>query len=241
MIPVRGYNGHEIAVLGLGRSGLVAARALAAGGATPICWDDNPAARALARWISAEMHAGFSTLRNECPMQLLHQYQDFAISDGLKKDLARVDELWGLARERHGDAGPWLFGDYSLADAFFAPVAARIAGYNLPVSPVAQAYVDTTLADPAFRRWRALGLTKSYDPVPYAMNLPTQAWPGPAPIPARAVESGTPENQTCPYSGRAITDLAEINGRIFGFCNPTCRDKTVNDPAAFPAFMALMG
>lgn len=204
-------------------------------------WPKDPAARILARWIAAEMHAGFSTLRNDCPMQLLHQYQDFTISDGLKKDLARVDELWGLARDRHGDAGPWLFGNYSLADAFFAPVAARIAGYDLPVSPAAKAYVETTLKDPAFRRWRALGLTKSYDPVPYAMDLPTREWPGPDIIPARAVESGTPENQTCPYSGKPVTDLAEIDGRIFGFCNPTCRDKTVNDPAAFPAFMALMG
>jgi glutathione S-transferase len=204
-------------------------------------WPKDPAARILPRWIAAEMHAGFSTLRNDCPMQLLHQYQDFTISDGLKKDLARVDELWGLARDRHGDAGPWLFGNYSLADAFFAPVAARIAGYDLPVSPAAKAYVETTLKDPAFRRWRALGLTKSYDPVPYAMDLPTREWPGPDIIPARAVESGTPENQTCPYSGKPVTDLAEIDGRIFGFCNPTCRDKTVNDPAAFPAFMALMG
>jgi glutathione S-transferase len=142
-------------------------------------WPSDPAARALARWLTSEMHAGFSALRNECPMQLLHQYKGFTPSAAVLKDLARIEELFALARTRHGNAGPWLFGEYSIADAFYAPVAARIAGHALPVSDLVQAYVDTTLADPAFCRWRAMGLTKSYDPVPYAMDLPTHPWPGP--------------------------------------------------------------
>lgn len=202
-------------------------------------WPTDPAARALARWVAAEMHAGFSALRNECPMQLLHQYQ-MSPSPAVKADLDRLKELWTLARTRHGSTGPWLFGQYSLADVFFAPVAARIAGYGLPVSPLMQHYVETTLSDLAFRRWRAMGLTKTYDPVPYAMDLPTRPWPGPAPLAARAVESGTPENDVCPYSGKGVTDLAEIDGRIFGFCNPFCRDKTVTDPLAWPKFAALL-
>ena len=203
-------------------------------------WPSDPAARVLARWITSEMHAGFSALRNECPMQLLHQYEGFIVSPAVAKDLARLEELWTLARSKFGADGPWLFGQYSLADAFYAPVAARIAGHGLPVSDVVQSYVTTTLSDPAFRRWRAMGLTKSYDPVPYAMNLPTRAWPGPAPMPARAVDTGTPENDTCPYSGREITHLADFDGRIFGFCNAFCRDKTVNDPLAWPKFAALL-
>ncbi len=203
-------------------------------------WPADPAARALARWMVAEMHAGFGALRGDCPMQLLHQYQGFAPSEAVLKDLARLEELWTLARSRHGGDGPWLFGQYSLADVFFAPVAARIAGYALPVGPVAQAYVAAHLADPAFRRWRAEGLTVSYDPVPYAMDLPTTPWPGPTPRLARAVSEGVAENATCPYSGRPVTDLIEVDGRIFGFCNPGCRDKTVNDPEAFPKFMALL-
>jgi glutathione S-transferase len=203
-------------------------------------WPEDPAARALARWLAAEMHAGFGPLRNDCPMQLLHQYQGFTPSDAVLKDLARLEELWTLARSRHGADGPWLFGRYTLADVFYAPVAARIAGYDLPVGEIAQAYVAAHLADPAFRRWRAEGLTVHYDPVPYAMDLPTRPWPGPQPRPARAVAEGTAENAACPYSGRPVTDLIEVDGRIFGFCNPGCRDKTVNDPEAFPRFMALL-
>lgn len=140
-------------------------------------WPTDPAARAMARWLSAEMHAGFSALRGDCPMQLLRQYQGFTPSDAVKKDLARLEELWTLAREKYGADGPWLFGSYTLADAFYAPVAARIAGYGLPVGPVAQAYVDAHLADPAFRAWRAEGLKTTYDPVPYAMDIPTAPWP----------------------------------------------------------------
>ncbi|MDF1802948.1 glutathione S-transferase [Thalassovita sp.] len=202
-------------------------------------WPTDPAARALARWLAAEMHAGFGALRGDCPMQLLHQYELTPSADVLV-DLERLQELWSLARSQFGSTGPWLFGRYSLADVFFAPVAARIAGYGLPVSPLVHAYVETTLADPAFRRWRAMGLTKSYDPVPYAMDLPTRAWPGPAPLPARPIDSGTPENDTCPYSGKEITHLAEINHRIFGFCNSFCRDKTVADAIAWPKFAALL-
>jgi len=143
-------------------------------------WPQQANARAFARWIVAEMHAGFSALRDECPMQLLHQYQGFVVSDAVRADLDRLELLWGKARNEFGQDGPWLFGRYSLADAFFAPVAARIAGYALPVGDLAQSYVDTTLADSVFCRWRAQGLTKSYDPVPYALDLPTQAWPSPA-------------------------------------------------------------
>ena len=203
-------------------------------------WPTDAAARALARWLCAEMHSGFTALRSDCPMQLLHQYRGFKPSDAVLADLARIETLWSLARARHGQSGPWLFGDYTLADAFFAPVAARIAGYGLPVDEAAQAYVETTLSDPAFRRWRALGLTTSYDPMPYALPLETAPWPGPAPLAARAVAKGPSENTACPYSGKPVTDFLALDGRIFGFCNPTCRDKTVNDPEAWPAFIALL-
>lgn len=141
-------------------------------------WPADPAARALARWMVAEMHSGFTALRGDCPMQLLHQWQGFAPSDAVRADLARIDTLWSLARSRHGDGGPWLFGRYSLADVFYAPVAARIAGYDLPVSALARDYVATTLADPAFCQWRADGLGISYDPMPYAQDLPKADWPG---------------------------------------------------------------
>ena len=142
-------------------------------------WPKDPAARALARSISAEMHSGFSTLRSDCPMQLHCQWQGFTPSDAVLSDLDRIQTLWSIARSRHGSDGIWLFGRYSLADAFYAPVAARIAGYKLPVNDTAQAYVDRTLHDTDFRQWRTMGLTKSYDPLPYSMDLPAAPWPGP--------------------------------------------------------------
>ncbi|HGG04168.1 MAG TPA: glutathione S-transferase, partial [Aliiroseovarius sp.] len=127
-------------------------------------WPQDPAARALARWLVAEMHSGFGDLRNDCPMQLLRQWKGFQPSDGVRADLARIDALWDKAGNTFGGDGPWLFGDYSLADVFYAPVAARIAGYDLPVSDPCAAYVAAHLADPAFRAWRAEGLKKRYDP-----------------------------------------------------------------------------
>ena len=188
----------------------------------------------------AEMHAGLSALRGACPMMLAHAWTGFEADAGVQADLARIETLWSLARSRHGAEGPWLFGAYSLADVFYAPVATRIATYGLSVGDEAQAYVAQHLADPRFRRWRALGLTKSYDPMPYTLDLPRAPWLGPAPRAARAVDSGPPENATCPYSGDPVTHLLEMEGRIFGFCNATCRDKTVADPEAWPAFMALL-
>lgn len=140
-------------------------------------WPADPAARALARWLVAEMHAGFTALRGTCPMQLLKVYEGFTPPAPVLADLARLEDLWALTRARHGAGGPWLFGRYTLADAFFAPVAARIAGYDLPVSQPARAYVAAHLADPAFREWRAEGLKVAYDPEPYAMDLPHRAWP----------------------------------------------------------------
>jgi len=140
-------------------------------------WPTDPSARILARWLAAEMHAGFNALRGECAMQLLHQYEEFTPSDATLADLARLEELWALARARFGAGGPWLFGTYSAVDAFYAPVAARIVGHNLPVGPEAAAYVAAHMADPSFRAWREEGLKVSYDPVPYAMDLPTRPWP----------------------------------------------------------------
>jgi len=202
-------------------------------------WPDDPAARALARWLVAEMHSGYTALRNDCPMQLLCQHRGFVAADGVLADLDRIQHLWALARDRHGTREPWLFGAYSLADVFFAPVAMRIAGYGLPVSPAARTYVDSHLTDDAVRRWRAMGLTKTYDPVPYTMDLPRDPWPGPATMPAHRTQDTNAENETCPYSGKPVTHFLELNGRVFGFCNAFCRDKTVADPAAWPEFMNI--
>lgn len=137
----------------------------------------DPAARALARSITAEMHSGFGALRDACPMMLAFCYKGFEVSEAVRRDLARIDVLWSLARDRHGAVGPWLFGEYSLADVFYAPVAMRITAYDLPVSDAARTYVKTHLSDPAFMRWRTEGLKDHYDPWPYPSELARKPWP----------------------------------------------------------------
>ena len=132
--------------------------------------------RALARSMTSEMHAGFPALRGTCPMQLFHQSVGFEASAAALAELERLELLFIHAKELASD-GPWLFGAYSVADVFYAPLMARIAGYGLPVGTDIAAYMATTLADPAFVAWRKEGITVSYDPFPYPQGLPKADWP----------------------------------------------------------------
>ncbi len=208
-------------------------------------WPKDPRARATARVLASEMHAGFSALRNFCPMNLRVSYHDCAPAPDVLADLARLQVIWDWARGVTGAQGAWLCGDYSAADAFFAPVAARIAAYNLPVGRAAQAYVAAHLAHPSFRRWRAMGLVDGADQEFYRRDYPTRPWPGPAPLPARAVSDADfaanqqTVNAACPYSGKPITHALDMGGRRYGFCNAFCRDKTVADPEAWPKFVEI--
>ena len=203
-------------------------------------WPKDPAARAVARMLAAEMHAGFTALRSHCPMNLRISYTGCDPTDAVLADLARLETIWSWARRETGAQGPWLCGAYSAADAFFAPVAGRIAGYNLPVGAEAAACVAAHLAHPSFRRWRAMGFADGADQEFYRRDYPRRPWPGPAPLAARAVDSGPAVNALCPYSGKPVTHFLETGGRIYGFCNAFCRDKTVADPEAWPKFVALL-
>lgn len=140
-------------------------------------WPADAGARATARWLCAAMASGFGALRGACPMQLQHVNVGFEASEGVLVDLARIETLWAHAKTQAQPEGPWLFGEYSLTDAFYAPVAARIIGYDLPVSENARRYCDTTINDTAFKAWRAEGLKTIYDPFPYDMGVPTGPWP----------------------------------------------------------------
>lgn len=193
--------------------------------------------RAMAQSLIAEMHSGLAALRTACPMNLRTAWDGFTPDDAVRADLARIETLWAAALDRSG--GPFLFGGYTLADAFFAPVAMRIAGYRLAVSDPAQAYVAAHLSHGPLRRWRAMGLARGPEQGIYDMHLPRAPFPVPAPIPARSVADGPSGNAACPYSGDPVTAFARIGGRVYGFCNPFCRDKTVADPAAWPNFMAI--
>jgi glutathione S-transferase len=143
-------------------------------------WPADPVTRALARSLAAEMHASFRALRDACPMNVRRAYVGFEPPEAVLADIERIETLWAAARARR-PAGPWLFGDYCVADAFFSPVATRIATYGLPVASEAAAYVAAHLADPAFLEWRALGLDDPVVQPQYELDLPERPWPEPAP------------------------------------------------------------
>lgn len=140
-------------------------------------WPSDSDARATARWLCAEMVGGFGALRGECPMQLSHVWQGFRPSDAVKKDLGRLETLWTHARKIAGTSDGWLFGGYSLTEVFFTPVAARIIGYDLPVSDDARAYALAMLSEPEVKTWRDEALKVVYDPEPYQQGLPRSPWP----------------------------------------------------------------
>lgn len=211
-------------------------------------WPSGAVARGWARSVAAEMHSGFMALRGACPMNLSTRYDGFAADDGVRADVARIEALWRETRARFGAGGPWLFGaDFSAADAFYAPVAARFVTYGLSADADAQAYCAAVIAHPAFRRWRAMGVAEGPVSTRYDFDLPRREWPGPAAIPARALTAaqaspGDATNAACPYSGKPVVadGMAEIGGRVIGFCNPFCRDKSVADAAAWPKLAPLL-
>jgi glutathione S-transferase len=125
-------------------------------------WPRDPHARAVARSVAAEMHAGFGALRSACPMNLGKRFAQRDRGEAVVRDVARVTEIWRDARGRFGAGGPFLFGDFSAADAMYAPVVTRFDTYSIPVDPVSRAYMDTILALPAFREWRDAALREPW-------------------------------------------------------------------------------
>ena len=128
----------------------------------PAMWPADSRARARARSISAEMHAGFVPLRTAMPMNLKLKLKGKPASTEVQRDIDRAIEIWEEARTQFATAdGPYLFGAFSIADAMFAPLVWRLHIYNAPLPPVAASYRDTMLAHPAMREWYADALLES--------------------------------------------------------------------------------
>jgi glutathione S-transferase len=123
----------------------------------PGLWPEEAAARALARSASAEMHSGFQALRGEMSMDVRARRPQRRRSPALQADLARVERLWSELRGRFGAAGPFLFGRFSVADAFYAPVAFRFRTYGVAPRGPAADYLAALLALPAMKAWEAGG------------------------------------------------------------------------------------
>ena len=122
-----------------------------AGGGLP----QQPDARAKARSMSAEMHAGFQELRLQWPMNARARGRRVPMTATLQRDIARVDTIWCLALSRFAAAGAWLFGEYSMADAMYAPVVLRFQTYGAQLSAPAQQYLGMALADGVLQEWCA--------------------------------------------------------------------------------------
>lgn len=124
-------------------------------------WPTDPDARAWAQCAACEMHSGFAALRNDCTMNVGVRVRPKPMSDRLTADIARIRELWEEGLCRFG--GPWLAGgDFSAADAFFAPVAYRVRTYGLDVGAIGQAWVDRIIDHPAMQAWEAEALKESW-------------------------------------------------------------------------------
>jgi glutathione S-transferase len=117
-------------------------------------WPKDESARALARAVAAEMHAGFMPLRRLLPMNVWRPVKVRALDDGSKTDVARIETIWRDCRARYGAAGPFLFGAFGAADAMYAPVIWRFHTYAVEVSDTARAYMVAMMALPAWREWR---------------------------------------------------------------------------------------
>lgn len=127
-------------------------------------WPKDAAARAHARAISSEMHAGFQALRGACPMNLGRRFAARDRGADVAKNVARIGAVWREARRRFGETagGPFLYGEFSAADAMFAPVVTRLDTYALPVEPDAAEYMRTILAMPAYKSWLEAALKERW-------------------------------------------------------------------------------
>ncbi|HMK78544.1 MAG TPA: glutathione S-transferase family protein [Xanthobacteraceae bacterium] len=125
-------------------------------------WPADAAARAHARAISTEMHAGFVPLRRECSMNMWRPVAKKELSAEARSDVARIQAMWIDARSRFGAGGPFLFGRFCAADAMYAPIVSRFETYAVDVAEPVRAYMRTMIALPAWQQWRRAGLSEPW-------------------------------------------------------------------------------
>lgn len=141
----------------------------------PHIWPSDPQLRAEARVHAATMHSDFADLRREAPMNLAHEWRRRELSEAARQDMLRIEVLWLWRAVATGELnrgspfanqalfdGPFMFGAWSIADAFWAPIATRVRAYDIPVGPASSTYVDTLLADPHYQEWREGALAETF-------------------------------------------------------------------------------
>ncbi len=119
-------------------------------------------ARAMALSVVAEMHSGFTGLRTHCPMNVRRRRDRFTLPDAARADAERVQTLWRECRQKFGGDGAFLFGAFSLADAFYAPVVSRFLSYAIPMDEVSQGYADALMNTSGMRAWCRAAVAESW-------------------------------------------------------------------------------
>jgi glutathione S-transferase len=125
-------------------------------------WPEDRTTRAMARAVSAEMHSGFAALRGALPMNIRADRPGVTIAEDVQADIDRVCRIWLDCRQVFGTSGRFLFGDFSIADAMFAPVASRFRSYHIVVDKVAQNYIEAIHALPAMQEQSAAAAAESW-------------------------------------------------------------------------------
>ena len=125
-------------------------------------WPQDSAARAHARAISSEIHAGFLPLRRAFPMNMWRPVKQLVLNAEAAANVARIDAMWTDCRSRFGSGGPFLFGAFTAADAMYAPVVSRFHTYGISASDSARGYMAAMIALPAWGQWLAAALKEPW-------------------------------------------------------------------------------
>lgn len=116
-------------------------------------WPEDREARATARSICAEMHSGFPNLRTTLSMNIRRRFPTFFVRANVMEEIDRILQIWAHQREKYASQGDYLFGAFSTADAYFAPVVTRFVTYGVKVPPICQVYMDAVMLHPAVKQW----------------------------------------------------------------------------------------
>jgi len=120
-------------------------------------WPADLAARAEARAVSAEMHSSYINVRSEMPMNCRKIFSNIKLSPQAEKEVERITAVWRYFRRKYADGGDWLFGEYSIADAMFAPIVLRFHGHSIPLKEIEAEYCQTVLGQSHIMEWIEAG------------------------------------------------------------------------------------
>ncbi len=126
----------------------------------PDLWPHDRIAKAVARSVSAEMHSGFTNLRQNMPMNCRARLCNLGINLAVQADIDRITSIWCECREKYGSDGDFLFGQFTIADAMFAPAVSRFITYGVKLEGVAQAYAEAVWQLPAMQEWLAAAMSE---------------------------------------------------------------------------------